>query len=51
MAATLFRRKAIVASAALASALLAVTVPVAAHHSTAMFEWGKEMPMKNLTVE
>lgn len=45
------RRKAIAASAALAGAFLAVAVPVAAHHSTAMFEWGKEMPMKNVTVE
>ena len=29
----------------------ALAAPALAHHSTAMFEWGKEMPMKNLTVE
>lgn len=28
-----------------------VAVPSAAHHSTAMFEWGKEVEMKNVTVE
>jgi hypothetical protein len=39
--------KAIAASAV----LLAVAAPLAAHHSTAMFEWGKEQPMTNLTVE
>jgi hypothetical protein len=34
-----------------AAALLAVAVPVAAHHSTAMFEWGKSKPLTNMTVE
>ena len=34
-----------------AAALAAVAVPVAAHHSTAMFEWGTERPMKSMTVE
>ena len=33
------------------AAVLAVAAPLAAHHSTAMFEWGKEQPMTNLTVE
>ena len=42
-------RTSIVAAAALAGALLAA--PLAAHHSTAMFEWGTEKPMTNLTVE
>ncbi len=32
-------------------AALAVAMPAIAHHSTAMFEWGKELPMKNVTVE
>ncbi len=38
---------------ALGSALaaMAVAVPVAAHHSTAMFEWGKAKPLNNMTVE
>jgi hypothetical protein len=43
-------RKAIAAFAALGCALLAAA-PLAAHHSTAMFDWGKETPMTNLTVE
>lgn len=34
-----------------AAAMLAVAVPVAAHHSTAMFEWGTAKPMTNMTVE
>ena len=33
------------------AAVLAVAVPVAAHHSTAMFEWGTAKPMKSVTVE
>lgn len=36
--------------AALAAAI-AVAAPVAAHHSTAMFEWGQAKPLKNMTVE
>ena len=32
-------------------AVIAVAAPVAAHHSTAMFEWGQAKPMKNMTVE
>lgn len=51
MAATIFRRKAIVLSSAFAGTLLAVAAPIAAHHSTAMFEWGKEIQMKGVTVE
>ena len=34
-----------------AGALFAMTVPALAHHSTAMFEWGKSMPIKDATVE
>lgn len=40
-----------IAGAAIAGALLAVAAPALAHHSTAMFVWGKETPMKDLTVE
>ena len=36
---------------ALAALVVAVAAPVAAHHSTAMFEWGTAKPMKNMTVE
>ena len=36
---------------ALAALVVAVAAPVAAHHSTAMFEWGTANPMKNMTVE
>jgi len=36
--------------AALGATVL-VAGPLAAHHSTAMFEWGKEMPMKEATVD
>lgn len=46
----IFCRKAI-AGAAVVGALFAVAAPAVAHHSTAMFVWGKEEPMKNLTVE
>jgi hypothetical protein len=45
------RRKAIAGAAIVAGALFATAVPVLAHHSTAMFEWGKEVPMKHVTVE
>lgn len=39
-------------SFALAGAgLAALAAPALAHHSTAMFEWGKEMKMDNVTVE
>ncbi|MXO60403.1 hypothetical protein GRI89_12735 [Altererythrobacter salegens] len=36
--------------AIVAAAIAAVAVPVAAHHSTAMFEWGKAKPLENMTV-
>ena len=36
--------------AALAAAI-ALAAPLAAHHSTAMFEWGQAKPLKNMTVE
>jgi len=35
----------------LAAAVLAAGMPATAHHSTAMFEWGKEITMKGATVE
>jgi len=40
-----------VASWAGAIALVGVAVSASAHHSTAMFEWGKEVALKNATVE
>ena len=42
-----FRRLAIAA----ASGAAIVAIPVVAHHSTAMFEWGSSTEMKNVTVE
>ena len=33
------------------AAVAALAVPAAAHHSTAMFNWGKEIPIANATVE
>ena len=45
------RRRVVAASAALAGAALALAVPLAAHHSTAMFEWGKEVDLKDAVVE
>ena len=51
MTARISRRMAIGVSAALGAAVLALGAPLAAHHSTAMFEWGKEVPLTNLTVE
>lgn len=36
---------------AAAIASIAVAVPVAAHHSTAMFEWGTSKSMTRMTVE
>lgn len=36
---------------AAATAIVGFTVPVFAHHSTAMFEWGKEVTISNATVE
>ena len=41
-------RRLTLAGVALAAA---VAVPVAAHHSTAMFEWGNSTELKNVTVE
>ncbi|WP_305097665.1 DUF6152 family protein [Croceibacterium aestuarii] len=34
-----------------AAALAALAIPAAAHHSTAMFEWGKAKPLENMTVQ
>jgi len=44
------RLKAIVAAAALAG-VAALAAPVTAHHSTAMFVWGTEVKLDNVTVE
>ena len=44
------RLKALAGAAVLAS-VAALAAPVAAHHSTAMFEWGTSTEMKNATVE
>ncbi|HTN14923.1 MAG TPA: DUF6152 family protein [Sphingomonadaceae bacterium] len=45
------RRKTMIGAALAAGAILAVGAPLAAHHSTAMFEWGKEKPMPNAVVD
>lgn len=45
-----YRRTALTASAVLAS-FAALSLPSSAHHSTAMFEWGEETQLENLTVE
>jgi len=34
-----------------ATGMVALATPSSAHHSTAMFEWGKSTEMKNVTVE
>jgi hypothetical protein len=47
MSTKLTRRLALAAALGAAAAAL----PVAAHHSTAMFEWGTSSEMKNVTVE
>ncbi len=39
------------AAAAIAAAAIALPVPLAAHHSTAMFDWGKEVKIPVATVE
>ncbi|MBO9575387.1 MAG: hypothetical protein J7494_06605 [Sphingobium sp.] len=44
-----YRRVILAASASALTALLATSTP--AHHSTAMFEWGKAVELKNATVE
>ena len=44
-----YRRVILAASAGALTALLATSTP--AHHSTAMFEWGKAIELKNATVE
>jgi hypothetical protein len=38
-------------TAAFAAGAVTLTVPSQAHHSTAMFEWGKSTELKNVTVE
>jgi hypothetical protein len=47
---TTTRLKALAAAAALGG-IAALAAPLAAHHSTAMFEWGKETKLDNVTVE
>jgi len=41
----------VMAGLVLAGAAIAIATPLAAHHSTAMFEWGSEKTMKNVTIE
>ena len=44
--------RSLVAGAAIAAgALVAIAAPLSAHHSTAMFTWGKEVPLEGVTVE
>lgn len=45
-----FRRMVLAAGAALA-VVAGMSVPGSAHHSTAMFAWGEESVMENMTVE
>jgi len=45
-----FSRSTVLAASALAATVL-IAAPLAAHHSTAMFEWGTEKTMKSATVE
>ena len=40
-----------IAAVALVTAAVGLTAPLAAHHSTAMFDWGNAKPMANATVE
>lgn len=40
----------IIAAGSLAVAALALSAPLSAHHSTAMFEWGKEVKIPAATV-
>ena len=46
-----FSRRRMIAGSAILAGALALAVPLAAHHSTAMFEWGKELEMKDVVVE
>jgi hypothetical protein len=46
-----FRRHFLAGSAILAGGALALAVPLAAHHSTAIFIWGTEKTMTDATVE
>ncbi len=45
------RRRGFAKAAILAGAALAFAAPLAAHHSTALFEWGTAKPLKGATVE
>lgn len=45
------RRMRIAAVAAAGLAVLALAAPLAAHHSTALFQWGTAKPIKGATVE
>jgi hypothetical protein len=49
MARIAHRQVMMTAGIAALAALMGSSAP--AHHSTAMFEWGKEIPLKNATVE
>lgn len=45
------RRSLLAGCAIVGAAAMSASAPLSAHHSTAMFEWGKEIEMKNLEVE
>jgi hypothetical protein len=44
-------RRAILGCAAAAAGLGALAIPGSAHHSTAMFAWGQESRLQNMTVD
>lgn len=50
MMSTNFRRVALACATGMI-AVAALTVPGSAHHSTAMFAWGQETTLENMTVE
>jgi len=45
------RRRSFAKAAIMASVAIAFAAPLAAHHSTALFEWGTAKPLKGATVE
>ncbi|HSG35573.1 MAG TPA: DUF6152 family protein [Sphingomonadaceae bacterium] len=45
------RNRAVALAALALGGTLAFAAPLAAHHSTAMFEWGKEVALKDAVVE
>ncbi len=54
MNSTIFRpilRRALLGCALAVAGAATLTVPGSAHHSTAMFTWGQEAPMRNMTID